>query len=953
MTQHARLQSRSRRLARFAVAFAVCAAIGTAPILPHVVEQTQAAAERVPSGSLPATFATGGSGRFKESIQWLQWADYDKYFANQTQPYAPILDKGEVKAFTNSRDMGDAGVLVTTCTLSNLQHLGHGTGSTDEQSNGPLVATIPGTWAGDALDNLYNVGGPGSWSDGSAEWHEGLTYPKDYVNKNKMVVGLANGYANIGSNSYENPNAPWQPGNRPTGVNARVSVDLNCSAELRGDDGTTLAVPLSGLVFADAEASSNRKPGDDYDFQNEWVQASTSQQNVKWRVLDTLRSANCNGVTSEAKFVDSSTVRLMPTGKECVYQNGGKYSRPNGLGGPDAVMFMEGATKATITIQGGGYSAVALGLVIATDFGDAPESYGKASALFQPTWSGGQVTHTVDAFSVGKATMHSAQTILGTEIDAEGYQQHSDDALGDDQNGTADEDGLSVQTIAEGITTQAGATHQQTVACKGPGKVAGWIDWNHNGSFDLGEKSDEVPCLGSSVKLSWTVPDDVVRSVTGEAGSVGDTFMRLRITNDSNGDNQKATGNTTTGEVEDYKISVRIPTLQIVKNVDGLYASTEVPALAASEWTLTGKNSSVNAPFKTITGAGDTNIQRVLKGTYALSEESVNAQAGGYAAGEWTCGQTAGTVNAQGTSYSSTLSGSRVTIKNADRVTCTIVNTTKPGTLTWDKVESDGTTLLAGTTWTLTGPDVPTGTTVTDCSSGICPTGAYKDQDPAPGKFKLTGLKWGTYSIKESAVPDGYAVLTDTFTFPQLNGSALEARLAAIDGKVTDNGAIINTRLTGSVTWKKVDASDGTSPLAGSEWTISGGALPGAVTIADCQADSAAQCPKAPDGTYYDTDPAAGSFTVKGLPWSEKTYTLKEKKAPAGYRLDPTPHEFTIDAKALDFAFEPITNEKQNVPSLPLTGGFGADAYIIGGIVAGLGAAGVGAAIKRRKNRKA
>lgn len=455
------------------------------------------------------------------------------------------------------------------------------------------------------------------------------------------------------------------------------------------------------------------------------------------------------------------------------------------------------------------------------------------------------------------------------------------------------------------------------------------------------------------MKLSWTVPDDVVRSVTGEAGSVGDTFMRLRITNDSNGDNQKATGNTTTGEVEDYKISVRIPTLQIVKNVDGLYASTEVPALAASEWTLTGKNSSVNAPFKTITGAGDTNIQRVLKGTYALSEESVNAQAGGYAAGEWTCGQTAGTVNAQGTSYSSTLSGSRVTIKNADRVTCTIVNTTKPGTLTWDKVESDGTTLLAGTTWTLTGPDVPTGTTVTDCSSGICPTGAYKDQDPAPGKFKLTGLKWGTYSIKESAVPDGYAVLTDTFTFPQLNGSALEARLAAIDGKVTDNGAIINTRLTGSVTWKKVDASDGTSPLAGSEWTISGGALPGAVTIADCQADSAAQCPKAPDGTYYDTDPAAGSFTVKGLPWSEKTYTLKEKKAPAGYRLDPTPHEFTIDAKALDFAFEPITNEKQNVPSLPLTGGFGADAYIIGGIVAGLGAAGVGAAIKRRKNRKA
>ena len=116
-----------------------------------------------------------------------------------------------------------------------------------------LVATIPGAWAGDALDNLYNVGGPGSWSDGSEVWHSGLTYPKDYVNKNQMVIGLANGYAYNGGNAWDGK--PWDQStdHRPTGYNARVSVDYSCKAEIYGSDGTITNVPIQGLVFADAE----------------------------------------------------------------------------------------------------------------------------------------------------------------------------------------------------------------------------------------------------------------------------------------------------------------------------------------------------------------------------------------------------------------------------------------------------------------------------------------------------------------------------------------------------------------------------------------------------------------------------------------------------------------------------------------------------------------------------
>ena len=185
--------------------------------------------------------------------------------------------------------------------------------------------------------------------------------------------------------------------------------------------------------------------------------------------------------------------------------------------------------------------------------------------------------------------------------------------------------------------------------------------------------------------------------------------------------------------------------------------------------------------------------------------------------------------------------------------TCALPISAKPGSLTWSKVDSDGVTPLAGTTWTLTGPGVPRNTTVQDCTAGPCPTQPYKDQDPAPGSFKLTGLKWGSYWVREASAPAGYQLNPQAQAFPQITPASLDAAL---------NAAIVNERKTGSVTWKKVDAANTATALEGSEWTISGGALPGAVTITDCKAASAAQCPKAPGATYYDSDPAAGSFAV-------------------------------------------------------------------------------------------
>lgn len=921
------------------------------PIAPPVPAQA------APDYTVPEGFATGGSGRFVDSIQWLQWATYSQFEASRqgpkNRPNLPVLDYGQTKDFVNTRDLGNAGTLQTVCRLSNLRLNGHSPAGKYEQAKGPLVATIPGTWIGDVLDNMYNIGGPGEWRGGGVEWSPGLDRKKDYTNKNQMVIGLGNGYSYNSFNTWDGQK--WgTPGasTKPTGAYANMSVDLSCSASLRTPDGGQRPVDIQGLVFADAEASSNRKHNDVWNTPdaNEWVQATTNQR-VKWRVLDRMRSERCyskyNGqlVGANAEFRDGGkTLRLMPTDEECVYQTK-KQGEYNGVGGPAAVMFMEGATSATITLQGASYSAVALGLVISTDFGDAPKSYGHAGSLFQPSWEGGEVRRTTDVFTINpQASMGIDPNAprLGQRIDAEGYQKFSDDAVGDDDN-AADNDEDSLAFNPSGILTAPGSTHTEAIACEGTGKVAGWVDWDHNGTFDADEKSNEVACANHRATLRWRVPTDVQRSVDGEDGSQSGTFIRVRITNDNNGNNQQPTGLTTTGEVEDYKVAVRVPTLSVTKEVDNTYASNEVPGLSADQWTLTG-----NQGAYTATGAGDSGGPKVFpRGQVNLTETSNNPEAAGYEAVAWRCEQAAGTLPANGRRYSSTVgatnnSGSAtLTINKEDRVKCKLVNRTKPGSLTWNKID-DLDNKIGGTTWTLTGPDVPAGTVVSDCTSGTCPTGAYKDQDPAPGQFRLTNLKWGSYSITEAQAPAGFTKVNGTFAFTQIKGSALEGTLVQVQG-VKDNG-VVNPRVSGSVSFKKVDKDTGQA-LGGSEWKLTGPGVPADTVVKDC----AGTCPA---GAYLDTDPKAGSLRVEGLSWSDDKYTLVEHKAPAGYVLDATTtHEFNIAANALAHTFaKPFENSKTKVPGLPLTGGTGAHVFLIGGTV--LAALALVAGLIRRRTLK-
>jgi hypothetical protein len=173
-----------------------------------------------------------------------------------------------------------------------------------------------------------------------------------------------------------------------------------------------------------------------------------------------------------------------------------------------------------------------------------------------------------------------------------------------------------------------------------------------------------------------------------------------------------------------------------------------------------------------------------------------------------------------------------------------------------------------------------------------------------------SGLVAGDYLIEEITPPQGYVMGANAVVAVTLTASREIVRIE-------------NTRRTGIVTWTKTD-SDG-RPLGGSEWRLETSGSTWSVT--DCVGADVSAC-----ATTRDIDPREGYFRVDGLVWGD--YSLVETKAPAGYVLDPTVYEFAIGIHApshLEMNLGDIVNERRPPLVIPLTGGLGADGFLLGG----------------------
>lgn len=182
------------------------------------------------------------------------------------------------------------------------------------------------------------------------------------------------------------------------------------------------------------------------------------------------------------------------------------------------------------------------------------------------------------------------------------------------------------------------------------------------------------------------------------------------------------------------------------------------------------------------------------------------------------------------------------------------------------------------------------------------------DSDPAVGTIQYNYLnqkanigdtsdtKYFTYYIREVKAPEGYE-LSNTIYTSKMFHTGDELNLV---GNVDANGneisnpqsAISNTKITGTVSWTKVEEGDkGYTPLAGSEWKLAKLGADGLTgekswTVRDQSASS--------ETTWADTDTKDGKFTLEGL--LPGTYTLVETQAPFGYELNKNTYEFTVDS---------------------------------------------------------
>lgn len=402
----------------------------------------------VGTSSTDAVPATGGSGRFGGSIQWVTWG----------VPGEIIPAGGITKTETFTAGGQSVGV---TCTISSLV--------------GELDVYRSGSWSGDALDDLYNVGGTGG--------------------SNTLVTGLRN--VNQGGTA---------------------TFDFSCSGAINGQP-----FPLAGLVFADAEQSGSA---------DEWI-AATAPAGAVWRVIDRYRDAACIQSIQSTVSASNRIVLQGDVDAQC-------------LSGPSVVTFLDGATQATnVTVQGRGLTAIALGVMVGFDRADAPASYGDPVHLLQPTWTGGADILTtatrVSDPSFTLATQNAPVLRFGAGADGDEVPFYSTSALGDSDDGLA--------SPPSRVDAVPGASYTiPAIACAGTGKVAGWIDWNGNGQFDVTERSGVVDCAAGAASLVWTIPSDTVTS---------SSYVRLRIASDE-ASLSTATGLAMAGEVEDYALEVTL-----------------------------------------------------------------------------------------------------------------------------------------------------------------------------------------------------------------------------------------------------------------------------------------------------------------------------------------------------------------------------------------------------------
>ena len=241
----------------------------------------------------------------------------------------------------------------------------------------------------------------------------------------------------------------------------------------------------------------------------------------------------------------------------------------NGEGGNKAtpIVSTAGATEVGFYIISGGAQSSMIGISL-SDFGDLPESYGKAEHSIRTTTTNYATNQTEEI----------QQPYLGT-VKADPEAQNGERVRGigsDDATDSADE-GVAQLIASENVHINkdngepevklvqgADNTYRVKVVASAngndkytgtvePAYVRGFIDFNNNGKFDEGEASDIVKVTGNSETVELVFRNTQVVDTTKDKVN-----FRTRIAK-SEKEVTKASGIAFSGEVEDNQIQVALP----------------------------------------------------------------------------------------------------------------------------------------------------------------------------------------------------------------------------------------------------------------------------------------------------------------------------------------------------------------------------------------------------------
>ncbi|WP_353718813.1 CshA/CshB family fibrillar adhesin-related protein [Dyadobacter sp. 676] len=395
-----------------------------------------------------------------------------------------------------------------------------------------LIAYTPGGWQGDGFDNMYNIGGPNA--------------------ANTLTPAISSKY----TGDY--------PG---TGLMSITRFRLRAYATLNG-----LPVDLA-FLFANAEDDYSSTNG--VTTEDEYEQASTNGS--PWRISE--RKVDAEGTLAYKKLTfwdNNQSVRISAGATPGQYTNGGNVAiMATRKEATSAVNPLE----SNIVLVGAGRGAIALGIAISIDHGDAPSSYGDAENFYLATGQGGNPANTTihdEYLSEGGSAPAGSIVIapsagildpltprLGTNrTDPDPAGAFSVEADGDNAAGRApnDEDALAaIPTLNAGSSTYSITVpyHSSTVT----NYITGWVDFNRDGIFTASEFASATvpPNTDGDATLTWTGINPVE----------GKSYIRLRISEYSSGDpandlpgtpsDDRCTMVLNYGETEDYTFSIQPP----------------------------------------------------------------------------------------------------------------------------------------------------------------------------------------------------------------------------------------------------------------------------------------------------------------------------------------------------------------------------------------------------------